>query len=750
MSINPTLQRVNNQLLDYLTTIHRADPKFLFGVRVQNNKGRMEEGQWFQGDGNNYTFFSFYKAGDKKNKTKTIGFVIHETPQKELQKWIEIVYPAETDQNLINFYQDIKRFIADSLKIDLTKNILETRKWGFHLRGDYLEQFKWFVETIKPYIDQQIVHHGLEKQFNYTEKEFDKNLQRILKFKEKLEQPPIEAKTETGMSNNKTPRNKILYGPPGTGKTYNSIRYAVSIVNPNLKTDDRKTLKKEFDALASANQVFFTTFHQSMSYEDFIEGIKPLKPQDGDTFVKYAVEDGIFKNACAHAAYFCYEEYKKSKSKPSAYGFDELYESFIDHIAKQMKSGKPPIYKSLTGKEITVIEINSNASIKARAKDSVAANNPAPLTKENIQKLYDTFDAVEEIKNLKQIQDVVEVTVRHTEFYAVFKALKAFEKDEFTPELDDLEQSDTVERISVEEKLRKFNSGVYHEAIKEFGGKAKPVVLVIDEINRGNVSQIFGELITLIEEDKRLGREESLEVLLPYSKAKFGVPPNLYILGTMNTADRSIEALDTALRRRFCFEEILPNPNLLSPSAMYCRLLWKYEAVGWASKEYQQKENSLFELLGVSEELISARKSIWEKMAKDDRRQDYQYFDGFEYKGINFKSLLKTINKRIEILLDREHTIGHSFFLNVNDEGDLRDTFRNSIIPLLQEYFYGDYEKIRLIIGDDFFDEPLKYNGSDFAVKNSLIDLGEGACLKLKTINEDFNIREALIKMGIN
>jgi 5-methylcytosine-specific restriction endonuclease McrBC GTP-binding regulatory subunit McrB len=163
----------------------------------------------------------------------------------------------------------------------------------------------------------------------------------------------------------------------------------------------------------------------------------------------------------------------------------------------------------------------------------------------------------------------------------------------------------------------------------------------IDEINRGNVSAIFGELITLIEDDKRIGAANELRIKLPYSKRELGVPSNLYIIGTMNTADRSVEAIDTALRRRFSFSEIMPNPSLL----------------------------------------------------KD------KVFDSF-----NLEQVLSTINERVEVLLDRDHTIGHSYFLKTNngDKEGLKSVFKNNIFPLLQEYFYHDYEKIALILGEGF------------------------------------------------
>nr|WP_251819715.1 AAA family ATPase [Campylobacter jejuni] len=159
-------------------------------------------------------------------------------------------------------------------------------------------------------------------------------------------------------------------------------------------------------------------------------------------------------------------------------------------------------------------------------------------------------------------------------------------------------------------------------------------VFVIDEINRGNVSKIFGELITLIEPSKRIGEKEELKVTLPYSGEKFGVPKNVYIIGTMNTADRSITSLDTALRRRFEFVEMMPDVSKLS---MDCE-------------------------------------------------------------GINLQELLKAINTRIEYLLDREKTIGHAFFVSVENLESLKKVFKNKIIPLLQEYFYNDYALIDAVL----------------------------------------------------
>ena len=491
--------------------------------------------------------------------------------------------------------------------------------------------------------------------------------------------------------------NQILFGPPGTGKTFSTVNKAIQIINPEFDLkQDRQIIKDEFDRLIQDGQIVFTTFHQSMSYEDFIEGIKPVRPDDSDKFLKYTVEDGIFKRACANAAYLCYQKYQRSKPNTESYSFDELHDAFITEIEKLLKAKTPPVYKTLTGKDVVVLEVNSNDSIKARAKNSVARRNPAPLTKENLEKLYNKFESVSEIINLAQVKEAVEVSPRITEFYAVFKALKEFEATVFKPGVGEA-NTDEINVVDIEERLLKFNSGVYSDAIKNFGKQAEQVVLIIDEINRGNVSQIFGELITLVEEDKRVGNTESLEISLPYSKSKFGVPPNLSIIGTMNTADRSVEALDTALRRRFSFEEMPPKYKL--PEL-------EYEVYGYAASD-----------------------------------------------------ILKTINHRIEKLLDRDHAIGHSYFIN-KDEETIVESFYKCIIPLLQEYFFGDYGKIGLVLGKGFISkkewDKSSYSFADFDYEGSgdfdekevfrIVDYRSDELTVLSTKNQDvvMNFEKAL------
>ncbi len=289
-----------------------------------------------------------------------------------------------------------------------------------------------------------------------------------------------ETSEEISYEINQSSLNQILYGPPGTGKTYNVVRYAVELIEGKTiaGSEPYSEIKARYDGYVSEGRIKFTTFHQSYSYEEFVEGIRPV------------IEDRY-------------------------------------------------------GKETSV----------SRS----------------------------------------ETTVNYKAFNGVFKSLC--------------------------EKAAKNPSMKY--------------VSIIDEINRGNISKIFGELITLIEDSKR-----GTAAILPYSQKEFYVPENLYILGTMNTADRSIAMLDTALRRRFDFIEMMPQPKLLG-----------------------------------------------------------------ECKGIDLCEMLMAINERIEYYYDREHAIGHAYFMNKNGSvksfRELKNIFNTKVIPLLQEYFFDDYEKIKLILNDE-------------------------------------------------
>lgn len=497
----------------------------------------------------------------------------------------------------------------------------------------------------------------------------------------------------------KMPLNQILYGPPGTGKTYHTINKAVSIIEnrseDDINSEERDFLKARFDDYIKNGQIAFSTFHQSMSYEDFIEGIKPKTKNEK---VTYSIEDGIFKSLVKKALI---EYIKKDSDTNEPDDFDSLYTEFVNSIKPQIGK-REGIFTTKTGVEIMLVDANdSSIQIKylwSNKRKDAEGQHTFSVTKEKLKKVLLEGIDPSKVKSLKtELHPLIGHI--HCELFAVYKKFYEFVIAN-KGEIDSIYFDD--DELSFEEIKEQFDLLSKEEITAK---KVKPFIIIIDEINRGNVSQIFGELITLIEEDKRLGNNEALQLTLPYSKLQFGVPANVFIIGTMNTADRSVEALDTALRRRFSFSEMMPETKLLSPSAMYCRLLWGNENVGWASKEFQEKENNLFELLGVSAELRNQRTSIWDKEMKGKMKNNFNHFKHFHFDGIDIELILEKINDRIEVLLDRDHTIGHSYFLKVKNEEDLRLTFKDNIIPLLQEYFYGDYEKIGWVIGEGFFEE---------------------------------------------
>lgn len=459
----------------------------------------------------------------------------------------------------------------------------------------------------------------VEKLFAKVKKGYLDNKQKKQQTKELMEEVMIQQ-----------PLNRILFGAAGTGKTFHCINYALSIIENKpldvLEQEDRTVLKTRFDQYKEQGQIKFVTFHQSFSYEDFVEGIRAETDEHGS--LTYNVKSGVFKEICEDAE--LESEVKSSKTLvPTEASINQVIESLI----QKAKLEEQTFYT----KRNVEFKVTSNASGTLFAQTS-----------------KDTS---------------ISLSLRHIKNYLKFQS------------------KNIVDNRAYEWAIaNSLSSEIQFEDIDK---QIKPYVLIVDEINRGNISRIFGELITLIEDSKRQGAEEELSVTLPYSKEEFSVPSNVYIIGTMNSSDRSLTGLDIALRRRFTFVEMPPKPELLND---------------------------------------------------------------IEVEGVNIGKLLEVINQRIEVLLDRDHCIGHANFMSLKNQPTLEhlaSIFTQKIIPQLQEYFFDDWAKINLV----FFNNGMLI-ADDIFKKNNLFpsnfeeELGysnEKKIWKIKT--EAFNTIDAFLQI---
>ncbi len=451
-----------------------------------------------------------------------------------------------------------------------------------------------YVQTVKS-----------EDEINANKDEIIKTINEMIDNYHKTFNGEIQMPEEPATDKPKFPLNQILYGPPGTGKTYNTVLKAMSIIKGENYDDVDETtyqnLKNEFDKLKRQHRIEFVTFHQSYSYEEFVEGIKP--DLDKDNLI-YRKSEGIFKKICKNASKNLYK--LKTNETINTISFKDVMDAF--------KEKYPEGSNLLNLLNISYDDNNFIFHFGRQEQDrKIDLSKIEQLFNQN--KHYNTS-----IEFNKDYEGNTSLKGYYHNFYKELLNIKNTLEDE--------------QQLSVE------NNNEY--IIDE---NAPKYVLIIDEINRGNISKIFGELITLIESDKRKGAQHELKVSLPYSSDDelFGVPKNLYIIGTMNTSDRSIASIDIALRRRFKFVEMMPK----------------------------------------HEKLV-------------DKNNQPLTVD-----GINLQNILETLNNRISYLLDRDHQIGHSYFMNWSKYNmtTFKGVWFDSILPLLNEYFYSDWDKLQAILG---------------------------------------------------
>jgi hypothetical protein len=432
----------------------------------------------------------------------------------------------------------------------------------------------------------------------------------------------------------KYPLNQIIFGPPGTGKTY-------------------KLQSKYFKQ--------FTKYESTTSKDDYlVEHMEPLAWWQVLFIALLDLDKVGVKDILSHPAILA-----KAKST----SIQNLRASLWGTLQRHTKD------------DCEHVNVKSRAAIK-----------PFWKSEDSLWHLYshdelDLFPEAQEI--LDKYNNYESTSGQEIKNYTFVTFHQSFTYEDFVEGIKPVLGDDN-------EDLRyEISDGVFKRlAVKAHNDPENDYAIFIDEINRGNVASIFGELITLIESDKRAGSENELSVVLPYSKTKFSVPSNLHIIGTMNTADRSIEALDSALRRRFEFEEMLP----------------KYDVI--------DKE-----------------------------------LNNLEFEGFKLSDILRTINERITILINRDHQIGHSYFLKLREtsnlEDDLKQVFVNKIIPLLQEYFFNDYIKMVMVLGEGFMEKD-NYSNVKFAQNDGDYDTDYDDVINYD-IKKDIDLSSAIkLLMGEN
>ena len=680
-------------IYEFLNGLRQNHPDWHFAMRGKANKGY--ERQRFIGAEGRYFGTTFWKIPTDSftGPAYPIGLYFHLQNDGfgyhlEARQTRKIT--SERDKALLSIVDSLaadgSEFAERATGRDEKNNnqvvAIEAPQAQYENLDDLLRDLRQDLEVFIPIIDAKLqAAHAATPSFTYrrlTEKD-------TAKFEKKYSERLAAVQSEESLSKEETAENhamtgkksktsfalnQILYGPPGTGKTYSTINRAVSIVNPafsNGSENKREDTRKEYLRLVTEGKIVFTTFHQSLSYEDFVEGIKPkILVDDGKTGeVGYDVKPGIFKELIDTVL----TANKATSDLQTRQGL--LVDKDIIQSANPYKislgdatdANDNGIYEYCINNDCIALGYGEGVDFTHAKNEKEILSAIKEQRQEEPRSKYEVT-AVKVFREWMQVGDLVfipnglfsirAVGVIESDYYfdpeapirfSQFRKVKWLYKD-----IDFPIKEIYGKQFSVQTTYGMFSEPMREGLLRQHDHRpdSNNFVLIIDEINRGNVSAILGELITLLEPNKRLGQPEELTVTLPYSRDTFGVPPNLYIIGTMNTADRSVEALDAALRRRFVFEEIAPNPKVITDIAPN-----------------------------------GGRLRVGDKT-------------------VDLAELLRLLNARIAALRDNDHQLGHSYFLEIETWENLRDVMVDRIVPLLREYFFANYGQLQLVVGKSF------------------------------------------------
>lgn len=570
------IQQLHREIYDFLMAYHQANPNFYFFPRRTKGTRNWENGYLMGGDDDSYLTIGLYTPSDRLNQTQTISIFVEYKHNQIKSAYLLITFRDNTLQAEIPFYNEL---------IDRLKNVAIVQKERenkyqliFDNPKDWGTWLTYYLEKIRPVIEDFIFEKVKQNEFFIEKSKFTELSQKISNSLKVSESNSSIKITDNNLMPS-YPLNQILYGPPGTGKTYSTVELAYKIIHndtPNSYEEARNWYKMAL-AHTEDRQIEFITFHQNYSYEDFVMGIKPQLSEDTLGFREHK---GIFFEICQRALKNLQQATQADYQETP--NFQEVFDTFI---ADLIQNDRPVEVGLKRGGSFSITKVNAK-NIEFKKQSGTSEHT---LSIQTLEEIYSN-------------------------------------QREFTSGL-------ATYYNQIVEKLREIATGLTRKIPIQ---PLKNYVIIIDEINRANISRVFGELITLIEEDKRWGNEFETEVRLPDGVTKFTVPKNLYIIGTMNTADKSIALLDIALRRRFEFTALYPDSSKVSPN-------------------YQ----TFFESLN---EQIIAKKGI-------DFTIGHSYFMTKNGEELDF---VKTMNKKVIPLLNE-------YFYNAKDNKLIAELVRNAI-----------------------------------------------------------------------